>query len=120
MAQPLTVLDQDIETGDLAADASGLRLAVGPAAVVVLVSNAIREQPGENRKLPTRGTAWADLLGKGASPVAVRTAIAKRAAATSGVTRIVSCEVDDAAPTLPCRLSLETTEGPVSLDVGVG
>lgn len=120
MAQPLTTLAQNLEDGDLFADAAGLRLAVGVDAVVVLVSNAIRQQPGEDRMQPTRGTDWPGLMGKGASPVAVRTAIARQVGGVSGVDRVVTCEVAAGTPTMPCTLTLETSEGPTSVVVGVG
>ena len=120
MPQPLTVLAQDLETGDLAADARGLRLATGADAVVVLVGNSLREVPGDNRMIPTRGIDWPDLLRKGASAVGIRTAIVRQVSGVSGVTRVASREVDAATPTMPCRLEIETAEGPASVTVGVG
>lgn len=116
----MVVLAQDLETGDLAADESGLVLAYGADAVVVLVTNNLRQQPGEDRRLPTRGLPIRMLLGKGATPSGIRNAIVRQVSTVSGVERVISCEVDDVKPQVPVRLALETAEGPASVVVEVG
>lgn len=119
----MVVLDQDDDTRDLAADASGLRLAKGARAVAVLAVNCIAQQPGEDRRRPTRGVAWDDLLGKGASLVGIRTAITRQVSAVSGVVRVVSCAVNP-SPAGPSQavadLVLATAEGEVAVSAPLG
>ncbi len=121
MPPPITVLAQALDTGDLFADESGLKLVYGAEAVgTVLIPNCLRQRRGEDRMQPTRGIDWSDLLGKGASPIGIRTVIVRQVATVSGVTRVVSCEVGADLPTLPATMRVETTEGDYTVTAGIG
>jgi len=116
----LTTLAQDLETGDLATDARGIGLAFGADAVVVLVSNACRQQPGDDKRLPARGIPLETLLGKGASEAAIRSLFVRKAAQVSDVTAVPACTSKTSGDAVTLDMQVETDELSVSTSFTVG
>lgn len=106
--------------GDLVADARGIKLAFGADAAVVLISNACRQEPGEDLLQPARGIPRAMLLGKGASLEALRDVYVRKIAATSTVTSVPSCTATREGDAIRLTIEVETTEGRVSAAFGMG
>lgn len=107
----LVALAQDIETGDLAADARGIRLALGAEAVVVLVSNRLRQQPGDDPRAPSDGLPLKSLLGKYPSPVALARLAQQRASEASAVDSVPSCRAAVDGDALVVEVRVRTSEG---------
>jgi len=112
-------LAQDLETGDLAYDERGLRLAVGVDAVVVLLSNALRQQPYDDVRNPSKGIPYPTLLGKRPSLPALEGLLRKRAAEVAAVTTVKACKVTREGERLVTALTVRTDEGEVSTDFEV-
>lgn len=88
----ISTLAED-EDGDLFVTRKGPAQVYGAQAVVVLAKANLRQQPGEDFMLPARGHDYPALLGKGASPGAIRTNIAEALERVSGVTQVSRCNV---------------------------
>lgn len=112
-------LAQDLETGDLAFDERGIRLAYGADAVVVLLSNALRQRPGDDILRPSRGIPLETILGKNPSPAALDGLFRRRAAEVRVVKSVVYCKTTRDDETLSTDLRVRTDEGEVSAEVTV-
>lgn len=107
----LVSLAQDTETGDLAVDARGIRLAFGADAAVVAVTNAIRQRPYDDPADPSVGIPYETILGKRPSVTALEGLIARRAAECSSILGVVRCKATVTGETIAVDLVVNTSEG---------
>lgn len=110
----LVSLAQDTDTGDLAVDARGIRLAFGADAVVVAVTNAIRQRPYDDPADPSVGIPYETILGKRPSTTALEGLIARRVAEVRSVRSVVRCTATVNGATIHVELVLRTDEGEVT------
>lgn len=115
----LISLAQDLETGDLAVDARGLRLAHGADAVIVALSNALRQRPYDDPAAPAVGIPYETILGKRPSTTALEGLIARRVAEVRSVRSVVRCTATVSGATITVALTVRTDEGEVTATLSV-
>lgn len=115
---PLLTLAQDIETGDLAVGPRGLLMAEGADAVVVLATNALRQQPGDDPVEPWRGIPYNELLGKRPSPAAIEGLLRRKLGEVPRST-VISVRAEIHGESVDVDAVLRTTEGQVVVSATV-